>query len=234
MAETASLNLPLLQPSQAQKHVTVNEALVRLDGLAQLRLESRSVSSPPGGASDGQCYAVPDGAGGAWAGHDGEIAIYSNGGWTYARPQTGWEGWLVDEGRRGIFVDGRWASDVLATSQGAAHSSFRVATTEHEITTSGAQDVELPVPADSMLFACSARVVEPLTGTLTAWKLGTSAQADQFGSGMGIGAGSYCTGLLGQPFTVYSETQPRIAPIGGSLTGGKLRLAVHFYRIELP
>ena len=30
---TARLGLPLLQPAQAQKHVTVNDALVRLDYL---------------------------------------------------------------------------------------------------------------------------------------------------------------------------------------------------------
>ena len=30
---TARLGLPLLQPAQAQKHVTVNDALVRLDGV---------------------------------------------------------------------------------------------------------------------------------------------------------------------------------------------------------
>ena len=31
--EPMRLQLPLLQPAQAQKHVTVNEALMRLDGL---------------------------------------------------------------------------------------------------------------------------------------------------------------------------------------------------------
>ena len=36
MARTAQLDLPLVAPSQAQKHVTVNEALARLDAVAQL------------------------------------------------------------------------------------------------------------------------------------------------------------------------------------------------------
>ena len=38
MAETAKLTLPLLEAAQAQKHVTVNEALVRLDAAAHLTL----------------------------------------------------------------------------------------------------------------------------------------------------------------------------------------------------
>ena len=47
MSETTQLGLPLLQPAQAQKHVTVNEALVRLDGLTQLVLASATVTAPP-------------------------------------------------------------------------------------------------------------------------------------------------------------------------------------------
>ena len=35
MASTAQLALPLVAPAQAQKHVTVNEALARLDAAAQ-------------------------------------------------------------------------------------------------------------------------------------------------------------------------------------------------------
>ena len=47
MADTTNLTLPLLAASQAQKHVTVNEALTRLDGAVQLRLRSRVLTDPP-------------------------------------------------------------------------------------------------------------------------------------------------------------------------------------------
>ena len=36
MSETSQLKLPLLQTAQAQKHVTVNEALALLDQLVQM------------------------------------------------------------------------------------------------------------------------------------------------------------------------------------------------------
>ena len=62
MANTPRLGLPLLQAAQAQKHVTVNEALVRLDGLGQLSLVSLAVSAPPGLANDGDCYGLPVGS----------------------------------------------------------------------------------------------------------------------------------------------------------------------------
>ena len=55
MTDTAQLGLPLVQPAQAQKHVTVNEALARLDGLVLLTLQSQSVATPPAVVSDGVC-----------------------------------------------------------------------------------------------------------------------------------------------------------------------------------
>ena len=55
-------------PAQAQKHVTVNEALARLDAAAQLRVISFAETTPPASAVDGAGYLVPAGATGAWAG----------------------------------------------------------------------------------------------------------------------------------------------------------------------
>jgi len=54
MTETNQFQLPLVQASQAQKHVTVNEALARLDAAAQLRLESIVIAVPPVTATDGE------------------------------------------------------------------------------------------------------------------------------------------------------------------------------------
>ena len=40
MSETAKLGLALVQPAQAQKHVTVNDAFQRLDALAQISIDT--------------------------------------------------------------------------------------------------------------------------------------------------------------------------------------------------
>ena len=45
--ETVNLALPYILSAQAQKHVTHNEALRRLDGLIQLVLQSET-ATPPG------------------------------------------------------------------------------------------------------------------------------------------------------------------------------------------
>ena len=48
MTNTPNLSLPYLATAQAQKHVTVNEALSQLDGLVQLSVLDRDLASPPG------------------------------------------------------------------------------------------------------------------------------------------------------------------------------------------
>ena len=70
MSETsARLNLPYIQPSQAQKHVTHNEAIRQLDALVQMAAQSDSETSPPEKVSHSECYIIPENASGEWAGH---------------------------------------------------------------------------------------------------------------------------------------------------------------------
>lgn len=67
--ETDRLGLPYLMPAQAQKHVTVNEALRKLDALVQPRVLSRAVSAEPAAPAAGDAYILPAGASGtAWDG----------------------------------------------------------------------------------------------------------------------------------------------------------------------
>lgn len=234
MTETQNLDLPLLQASQAQKHVTVNEALVRLDGLAQITLQSRSISVPPTGFSDGDCYGLPSGCSGGWNGQDGRLAIASNGGWIFVTPLVGWSAWVVDEFARAVFLPGGWQSDVLSAGANGAVSRLVVHEADHEVLGGAAQNVGLEIPSDTVLFACSARIVEAITGTASSWTLDLDDGSVTFGTGMALGAGAYCTGLLGQPTTIYSSRQVRLTPVGGDFSGGRLRLAAHCYQIGLP
>ena len=81
MPNSPALGLPLLTAAQAQKHVTMNEALLRLDVLAQLAFKSRSLAIPPASPLEGDAYLVPSGAGGSWALWDANIAVFRDGVW---------------------------------------------------------------------------------------------------------------------------------------------------------
>ena len=103
------LALPQLQPAQAQKHVTVNEALARLDILVQMRVEALGETTPPASPAEGAAWGLGTGATGAWAGQDGSIAAFVSGGWIFFSPAAGWRVWDAGESALKIWNGTAWA-----------------------------------------------------------------------------------------------------------------------------
>jgi Protein of unknown function (DUF2793) len=68
MSQSTNLQLPYLAANQAQKHVTVNEALQLLDAAVQLTVQDASLGAPPGSPADGEAWIVASPASGAWEG----------------------------------------------------------------------------------------------------------------------------------------------------------------------
>ncbi|WP_176082567.1 DUF2793 domain-containing protein [Martelella sp. HB161492] len=93
---TANLGLPFIMPAQAQKHVTHNEALQRLDAVTQLSIVSTRTVPPPAPA-EGERYCVGTGASDAFSGSDNKIAVYQDGSWTFIAPAPGWLAWFEDD-----------------------------------------------------------------------------------------------------------------------------------------
>ncbi|MDR5651795.1 DUF2793 domain-containing protein [Ruixingdingia sedimenti] len=99
MTETTQLGLPLLLPSQAQKHVTVNEALARLDGLVQAVVADRVLTAPPADPAEGEAHIVAGPAPtGDWEGWEGDVAVRANGAWLRLVARAGWRVWSLAEG----------------------------------------------------------------------------------------------------------------------------------------
>jgi hypothetical protein len=111
MTETsARLALPLLVEGQAQKEMFHNEALARLDLLVQASAEGLGATVPPATPLPGQCWilgAVPQGA---WAGHGGEVAGWTQGGWRFVAPREGMRLWLGEAAGFAAFSAGTWRS----------------------------------------------------------------------------------------------------------------------------
>ena len=90
MADTPNLVLPYLAANQSQKHVTVNEALRRLDALVQITVQSAALATPPVSPTEGQRWILPASPTGAWAGHAGQITVWQDGAWAFYAPLDGW------------------------------------------------------------------------------------------------------------------------------------------------
>ena len=93
---SAKLSLPYLQASQAQKHVTHNEALRMLDSVVQLSVIDADLTDPPATPADGDRYLLPVGATGDWAGEDGKLAVWDDTAWVFHTPNEGWLAWVED------------------------------------------------------------------------------------------------------------------------------------------
>lgn len=97
MENSANLALPYIMPSQAQKHVTHNEALELLDALVQCAVADRDMSAPPAAPVEGERHIVAEGGIDAWQGQDGRIALWRDGGWRFFAPGRGWVAFVIDE-----------------------------------------------------------------------------------------------------------------------------------------
>ena len=110
---TTRLSLPLMQPAQAQKHITHNEAIARLDLLTQLVIESAGTDTPPASPVEGTIYFTGVAPSGDWSGKPAQLAAYLNGGWEFITPNDGWRLW--DKATATLKV---WSSGALQNANG--------------------------------------------------------------------------------------------------------------------
>ena len=117
MADTSSARhkLPFLVTGQAQKELTHNEALVRLDALMHPVIEALQALPPVGlGLTDaGKCWIVAASSQNEWAGHSGEIACWAGGSWRFLAASEGMAVWNRAQNAQLHHIDGDWVSAVI-------------------------------------------------------------------------------------------------------------------------
>ena len=118
------LGLPYIAPQQAQKQVTYNEAIRALDVLVQPVVMSRTTATPPGSPAAGDTYIVAPSATGAWAGKDGKIATFVDGGWDFVTPANGWLAYVNDTAQIAVSQSGAWSP--LVTTGGTSIAKFGI------------------------------------------------------------------------------------------------------------
>lgn len=233
MTETTQLGLPLVQPAQAQKHVTVNEAFARIDALAQVTL-SGSGTDVPGVPEEGALYAVEAGAGGDWTGEDGRLALYLNGGWLFIAPQVGWRGWRADTGVSVAFDGADWVPGGGAFSANGAGFVQRSVEVDHPVGAGSTSVVSGFIPANATVYGITGRVLSDIGGAASL-EIGVAGSSNRYGNGIGVSTGAWLRGITGNPLAYYADTDVIVTATGGSFDGtGVLRLAVHFAELTLP
>jgi hypothetical protein len=234
MSDTTRFSLPLLQAAQAQKHVTVNEALTRLDGLLQLTLVSTTENTPPSVPQDGAAYGVGPSAVNEWAGQEGSIALFANGGWIFIPPSLGMRAYIADQSGFATYDGTGWIIGVQSLSANGAGMQFLVREIDHVISAGPVSSLSYAIPGQAVVYGVTGRVLTEMTGTLTGYSVGVSGSSNRYGSGLSLAAGSWMRGLTGTPLTYYSDDDLLLTAEGGDFATGEIRLAIHYAQFSLP
>jgi Protein of unknown function (DUF2793) len=235
MVNTAQLGLPLVMAAQAQKHVTVNEALAKLDAFSQLRLASLSFSEPPELPKPGQSYFISGEGSGTWVGQSGKIATYVNGGWSFTEPLVGWRAW-DEENRTWTVFDGiEWVSGALTVSPSAAGAVFKSDEFDHAVERGTVNATSYHLPENSVVFGITGRVLVGIAGVgLQSWRLGVNGSDGRYGTGLGLERTSYILGLTGSPMSYFQPTPLLVSAEEGEFESGRIRLCVHYLSLLVP
>lgn len=236
---TPNLALPYLAAAQAQKHVTVNEALDALDGLVQLSVISASLTAPPASPTEGDRYIVASSATGAWAGWDNSVAQLCGGAWMRLIPQAGWLAWNAASGLLLVWTGSAWTGLDVAMNLLTRAASVRVAeslsgaATDMIVTEellsglSGASATSIiSIPSRAIVLGVSTRTVAAITGA-SSYDCGISSEISKFGGSLGTAAGSTNVGVIG-PQAFYGDTPIVLTANGGNFTDGAVRLCLHY------
>lgn len=144
---TPRLTLPFIQPGQAQKEMSHNEALTLLDIAVQPAVQAVGGATPPLEPEAGQCWIVGAGADGDWAGCETMLAGWTAGGWRFVAPVPGMQVWSVADGMFAWFDGAEWLLGELMLAR------VRVGT--HQVV--GARQPAIPDPAGGTSVDAEAR-----------------------------------------------------------------------------
>lgn len=111
MPETSSARhqLPYLFVAQAQKELTHNEALARIDALLHPAVEERlSVPPVPTISDAGKCWLIDVGSTGEWQNKASQIAVWLGGSWRFLVPVLGMRVRNLAVGTDIVWVGSQW------------------------------------------------------------------------------------------------------------------------------
>ncbi len=138
-------SLAFVLPSQAQKHVTLNESLRKLDAIVQCAVLSTTAGVQPPSPREGDSWILPEGRTGADWGNisAGHIASFQDGLFVEIKPTPGFLAFVIDVRRFVLFDGTAWLPVPLSTANISTLG----------INTSGDAVNRLAVKADSELLS---------------------------------------------------------------------------------
>ncbi|MFG1400325.1 DUF2793 domain-containing protein [Xanthobacter sediminis] len=190
---------------------------------APLVLESITAAAPPSAPGEGASWFVPAGATGAFAGHDGKLASFVAGAFTFRAPVAGTLAFVRDEWRLALHDGGDWVSPLAVRP---ARAAIEARVLEEDLVLSGSMaETTIAIPARAIVLGVSTRTLSAVTGAAS-YDCGIAGEAGKFGALLGAALGSFNSGVIG-PTAFYAATPVRLTANGGAFTGGRVRVSIH-------
>ena len=102
---TPRLDLPEMADGEGSGYTTFNDLTRILDATVNPVAQSSTVTDPPGSPAEGQCWYVPAGATGAWAGNVNTLAQWYESAWYFYTLPTGAYIFVEDTATPGVIGD---------------------------------------------------------------------------------------------------------------------------------
>ncbi len=231
MSSTGRLGLPYIVTAQAQKEVTHNDGLNRLDAFVT-PVVSEITNAPPGSPTVGDLVIVGTSGSGDFSGHDNELAQYLTGGWVFYTPFKWMDAVVEDIDSRMAWSGTEWMPFGLIMKDTGEY--LRVESWQDDVDVSTDTETAIDIPDRASVLAVNTRVITAITGTVTTFGVGVSGDTSRYGNGIGKGADSTNIGMSYHPVTYYSDTPVLLTPDSGSFSTGLVRINVQYIKPHGP
>lgn len=110
MTDTAIASAQYIVPGAPSKEPAHNDALERLEQLAQITVVNRTTTSAPSSPAQGAAYIVASVPTGVWSAQTHRVAAYYSG-WTFLDPREGWIAYDQGDNQHLTFDGSVWVID---------------------------------------------------------------------------------------------------------------------------
>jgi hypothetical protein len=107
MTKTPHLAIPLLVPNQAQKEITLNEALLLIEVLLVGVAKDIYLKQPPDNAGEQDIYIIGENPTDIWQHKANHIAYFFQG-WRYCAPKEGMSMFVLKTSASYRFINNNW------------------------------------------------------------------------------------------------------------------------------
>lgn len=231
MSRTERLGLPHILQAQAQKEVTHNQALNKLDVFVMPIVEAIS-NTPPTNVAGGNIYIVGTSPEDVFSGHNNDLAQYLGDSWMFYTP-IAWMDVIIKETQSRIIFDGNsWVPYGLITRDSGEY--LRVEHWQEDIALAGNSVSTVQVlPDHSSVIAINIIVLEDITG-VPSFAVGVKDDPSRYGDRISVAKDTTNIGMSYHPITYYSNTPITFTPNEMEFTGGVVRVTAQYFKPRGP